>query len=109
MAIRFHLDEHIDSAIAVGLRRRGIDVTTTNDAGLRGAGDEAQLTFAMNQRRVIHTNDPDFLRLDAVGFRHFGIVFCSFGSRTIGQVIEYLTVLDAVMTEEEMLNRVEFC
>jgi len=38
--IRFHLDEHIDSNIARGLRRYGIDVTTTVDAGLRTKSDE---------------------------------------------------------------------
>ncbi len=27
--IRFHLDENVSNAIAEGLRRRGIDVTTT--------------------------------------------------------------------------------
>jgi hypothetical protein len=32
--IRFHLDENVDRAIALGLRRRAIDVTTTKDAGL---------------------------------------------------------------------------
>ena len=33
--IRFHLDEHVDPAIATALRRAGIDVTTTVEAGLR--------------------------------------------------------------------------
>ena len=33
--MRFHLDEHVPHAIAEGLRRRGIDVTTTVEAGLR--------------------------------------------------------------------------
>jgi hypothetical protein len=37
--VRFHLDEHVPPAIAEGLRRRRIDVTTTADAGLRGADD----------------------------------------------------------------------
>jgi hypothetical protein len=37
--IRFHLDENCSHAIAAGLRRRGIDVTTTPEAGLLGAGD----------------------------------------------------------------------
>jgi hypothetical protein len=32
--MRFHLDEHIANAIADGLRRRRIDVTTTVDAAL---------------------------------------------------------------------------
>ena len=30
--IRFHLDEHCPHAVAIGLRRLGIDVTTTTDA-----------------------------------------------------------------------------
>jgi hypothetical protein len=30
LSIKFHLDEHVSGAIAAGLRRRGIDVTTTN-------------------------------------------------------------------------------
>jgi hypothetical protein len=33
--IRFHLDEHVDPAIAAALHRAGIDVTTTVEAGLR--------------------------------------------------------------------------
>lgn len=36
--IRFHLDEHIDPAVADGLRRRHIEVTTAAEAGLLGAG-----------------------------------------------------------------------
>ena len=38
--IRYHLDEHMDNAVAVGLRRRGIDVTTTVEAGLMRASDQ---------------------------------------------------------------------
>jgi hypothetical protein len=41
--IRFHLDEHIDPDIAAALRRHGVDATTTTDAGLRAANDDAQL------------------------------------------------------------------
>ena len=33
--IRFHLDEHVPTAVALGLRRRGIDVTTPADADTR--------------------------------------------------------------------------
>jgi predicted nuclease of predicted toxin-antitoxin system len=108
MAIRYHLDEHVDGAIASGLRRRGIDVSTTVEAGLRGARDVDHIAFAAAQRRVIYTSDPDFLRLAAAGTKHHGVVFSAMGSRRIGQVIEYLTIVHACMTEEEMLNHVEF-
>jgi hypothetical protein len=43
--IRFHLDENVDPAIALGLRRYGIDVTTTNNVGLRTQSDQAQFKF----------------------------------------------------------------
>jgi hypothetical protein len=38
--ILFHLDENCHRAIAEGLRRRGIDVTTTPEVGLISATDE---------------------------------------------------------------------
>ena len=51
--IRFHLDEHIDPAIAAGLRNHGIDVTTAAHAGLLGASDEEHISSALSQDRVI--------------------------------------------------------
>ncbi|MBW4675980.1 MAG: DUF5615 family PIN-like protein [Desmonostoc geniculatum HA4340-LM1] len=57
--IRFHLDENVSNAIAEGLRRRGIDVTTTLEAGLIGASDREQLHFALSQNRVIFTHDSE--------------------------------------------------
>lgn len=71
--IRFHLDEHIDFAVAQGLRRRSIDVTTTADAGLLGADDPEHMAFAVDNSRVIVSNDPDFLRLHDQGVEHPGI------------------------------------
>lgn len=41
--MRFHLDEHVAHAIAHGLRRRGIDVTTTVETGLLSAPDDDHL------------------------------------------------------------------
>jgi hypothetical protein len=58
--IRFHLNEHVDPAIAAALHRAGIDVTTTIQAGLRTQNDEAHLRFARAEGRVIVTRDQDF-------------------------------------------------
>jgi len=38
--IRFYLDEHVARAVALGPRRRGIDVLTVQEAGLAGENDE---------------------------------------------------------------------
>lgn len=62
-AIQLHLDEHVAAAVALGLRLRGIAVTTTAEEGLAAATDEQQLAFAAGQGRVLVTHDADFLRL----------------------------------------------
>jgi len=46
-AIRY-LDENCAKAIAQGLTRRGIDVTTTPEAGLMGAIDEQQAAYCLS-------------------------------------------------------------
>ena len=106
--IRFHLDEHVDPAIAEGLRRHGVDVTTTHDAGLVRAPDEDHITFGIAQRRVIFTQDRDFLRIHAAGMPHAGIAFCHQQTRTIGQIIDSLRLIWEVLEPSEMESRVEF-
>jgi hypothetical protein len=80
--IRFHLDEHVSPGIAEGLRRRGIDVTTTANAGLTGADDVDHIAFAL--------------------------VFCQQGSRSIGEVIRFLALLHACLSADDMQGTVEF-
>jgi Domain of unknown function (DUF5615) len=106
--IRFHLDEHVPPAIAEGLKRRGIDVTTTSDAGLTGADDIDHVAFALTNERVIYTNDEDYLILNDQGVAHAGIVFCHQGSRSIGEIIRFLVLLHACLTAQEMHGTVEF-
>lgn len=106
--IRFHLDENVSQAIAEGLRRRGIDVTTTPDVGLMAATDEAQVEFAQQQGRVIFTQDADFLRLHQAGVAHSGITYCVQGSRSVGEIIRGLVLIWELLEPEEMIGKVEF-
>jgi hypothetical protein len=107
-AIRFHLDEACDPRVAVGLRMRGVAVTTTADAGLLGAADEAHLAFARNESRVILTHDADFLRLHAGGASHTGIVYCPPQARTLGELIRLLVLIWELLEPAEMRGRVEY-
>jgi len=68
--VKFYLDEHIPKGVVEGLRRRGIDVLTVQEAGRSGDSDERQLAFAKKEGRVLVTFDDDFLRLDASGVSH---------------------------------------
>jgi hypothetical protein len=106
--IRFHLDEHVSSAVAAGLRHRGVDVTTADDAGLIAAKDVEHLAFAAASGRVLVTQDVDFLRLHAEGVAHAGIAYCHQQSRTIGEMLRRLVVIHSVLSPEEMTNSVEF-
>jgi uncharacterized protein with PIN domain len=106
--MRFHLDEHVAGSIAKALRQRGIDVTTTAETNLLNAEDEEHLAFALAEGRVVVTQDADFLRQDNKGQSHAGIVYYPQGSRTIGGVIDYLTLMHECMEESEMTGRVEY-
>jgi predicted nuclease of predicted toxin-antitoxin system len=106
--IRFHLDENVDPAIATGLKRYGIDVTTSIDAGLLRAPDEQQVAYGILSGRVIFTQDKDFLRIHATGTPHAGIGYCHRKSRTIGQIIDGLVLIWELLERDEMENRVEF-
>jgi predicted nuclease of predicted toxin-antitoxin system len=106
--IRFHLDEHVAHAVADGLRRLGIDVTTTTDAGLLGATDAEHLHFGLIQQRVIFTEDDDFLVLANAGAGHAGLVYCHQNSSSIGRVIKSLDLIWEIYEPDEMRNRIEF-
>lgn len=106
--LRFHLDEHVPTAIAKGLTFRGIDVTTTPDAGLLGCADEQHLEYARLESRVIFTNDADFLRLASSGHSHAGIVYCPPSTSDIGDVVRFLALMSDCLEPGEMHDRVEF-
>jgi uncharacterized protein DUF5615 len=47
--IKFYLDENVPAALSRGLRRRGVDVLTTLEAGRSGLPDDLQLAFALKE------------------------------------------------------------
>jgi predicted nuclease of predicted toxin-antitoxin system len=102
------LDEHVPHAVAHGLRRREIDVTTTTDAGLIEASDDEHIAFALREQRVIFTNDRDFLRLAATGVSHAGIVYCAPEDSRIGDVIRYLALMHECLSPEDVADKIEY-
>ena len=106
--IRFHLDENINPAVALALRARGVDITSTPEAGLLGQGDDRQLGFAMEQGRVLVTIDADFLRLGQVLTAHPGILYFGPKCRTIGLQIQSLNLVWEIMSPAEMAGHIEY-
>ena len=106
--IKFHLDENVANAIAQGLKRREIDVTTTSERSLIGVSDEVQLEFARSQSRVIFTQDTDFLRMNQANSNHCGIVYSYQGNKSIGEIIKGLILIWELLEPSDMVGKVEF-
>jgi predicted nuclease of predicted toxin-antitoxin system len=106
--IRFLCDEHFPATIAVALRQRGIDIQTVQEAKRAGLSDLEQLHFAAANERVIVTFDTDFLRLAAQGMGHGGIAWCPATKYSIGDLIQRLVLIHAVLTYEDMHNQVKY-
>jgi hypothetical protein len=105
--ISFYLDEHIPNAVAQGLRRRGVNVLTVQEAGRSGFSDPEQLAFALSERRMMITMDSDFLILASRGIGHAGIAYAS-PTRSIGELIGSVMLLCDVLDPDDVTNQVEF-
>ena len=105
--IKFYMDEHVPPAVTEGLRRRGVDVLTAQEAQKLAASDEEHLAFALAQARVIFTQDADCLRLHAAGLRHAGVVYAP-QQTSVGDMIRGLALIAEVLAPDEMTDHVEY-
>ncbi|MGD8263302.1 MAG: DUF5615 family PIN-like protein [Desulfobacterales bacterium] len=110
--MRICTDESVDVAIAQGLQRRGIEAFSARDFDKLGLTDEEQLIFARDERATIFTHDTDFLRIAAQWIderrTHFGVIYCHQNAYRIGDCIRNLRILATVLTQEDMINHIEF-
>ena len=100
---RFFTDEDIYAAIAISLRKSGLDALSTPEAGRRGESDESQLNFAASTGRVLVSfNVAHFAALHAEwlssGREHAGVVVSS--QHTIGDTLHRLIRLARLLTEK---------
>lgn len=107
-SLRFYLDENVPVVVARQLKSRGIDAITARDAGMLGEADVNHLQNAAELGRVLCTHDADFLQIASSGFHHSGIVFGQQDIHYIGEWVSWLTLMHAVYTPEEMINRIEY-
>lgn len=105
--IKFYTDEHVSKVVVKGLRRRGVDVLTVAETGTLGATDDEHLERARNEKRVIFTQDADFLRLHATGKKHAGIVYTPQGT-SVNKIIFGLMLIYQALDPLEMENHIEY-
>lgn len=105
--LRFFLDEDVYAAVAVALRRAGVDAVSTPEAGRLGESDESQLSWATAAGRAIVTfNVAHFARLHAEclqqGRDHAGIVVSA--QRPVGETLRRLLALANAIDGDRMKN-----
>lgn len=105
--LKFYTDEHVSNSVVKGLRLQGVDALTTKEAGMLGADDKEHIAFAMKERRVIFTQDEDFLKLHSRGVKHSGIVYAH-QRAPIGDIVRGLMLIYQVLESDEMENHLEF-
>lgn len=77
------------------------------EANKVGVTDEEHLAFALAERRVVVTQDDDFLRLASPGKDHAGIIYAP-QYTSIGDIIQGLVLIHQVLDAEDMIGNVEY-
>lgn len=112
MSLAFYFDHHVPSAVARGLRSRGIDVLTTQEDGTAESDDEAILKRATELDRVVYTQDDDFLVIAShwqeTGREFAGIVYAEQIGITIGRAVLDLEIIAGATDPDEMRNHIEY-
>ena len=110
--IKIYTNESVSTAVAEGLRRRGIDAQSCRDAGNYGLTDEQQLDYARRNCFVVFTHDDDFLKLNVEyvihGKEHTGIIYAHQRSLNVGDCIRRIKIIVDILSSQEMKNHVEF-
>jgi hypothetical protein len=106
-------DDSMDQALVRGLRARGVDVLTADEAGLIEHSDADHLGYAVSQQRVLCTyNVADFWALHgeylAAGRSHAGLILMPQQRYGLGEQLRRLLRLAATLSPEVMIDRAEF-
>ena len=112
MSVALYMDVHVDRAVTDGLRRRGVDVITAQEDGMRRAPDPVLLDRAMSLSRVIFTQDKDFLseahRGQLAGEPFAGVAYAQQQVVSIGTCVNDLEILTGVFDPVDMANHIVY-
>jgi hypothetical protein len=112
MTLRYYMDVHVPSVITESLRRRGIDVLTSQEDGTREADDESLLQRATDLGRIIFSQDADILRIanewQTRGRSFAGVIFAHQQRIGIGPLVRDLELIAQCCTARELADHVFF-
>ena len=109
MTLTLYMDHNVVRAVTEGCRLNGLDVLTALDDGWHQESDRSILERAGSLKRVVFTQDSDFLVLAADhqvrGVPFTGVIFAKHGGISIRKVIEDLTLICHSLSADEIQNQ----
>jgi len=110
MALALYMDVHIPMAVTEALRRRGLDILTTQDDGTSKQFDADLLQRATDLKRVLFSQDHDFLKITAEWQRQgrpfLGVVFAPQRGVSLGGLANDLELIVNCCEPEELQDNV---
>ncbi|MEO6184010.1 MAG: DUF5615 family PIN-like protein [Verrucomicrobiota bacterium] len=110
MSFSFYMDVHVPFAITRGLRRRGVDVLTSQQDETTEMPDDQLLDRARKLGRVLFTRDQDLLVEAAQRLRtekpFATVVFARQLDVSIGQCVADLEIISKSGKPEEIIGQV---
>ena len=106
--IRFYIDENVEVEVTPQLVQHGIVAVSAKTLGKLGDTDANHLLRATEMGYVLCTYDQDFLRMNAEGVEHAGIIFAVQYQSTIGGWVRALRQIHAETTAEAMNGQVKY-
>lgn len=104
------MDVHIPGAITLGLRRRGIDVLTSQEDLTDKWEDEDLIARATALSRVMFSMDADLRReavkLQRAGIKFHGLIAADQLRVTIGQCVEEPELIAKGLTSDDLANTI---
>lgn len=106
------MDVHVPAAITEGLRRRSLDVLTSQDDGTREVTDEELLHRAWQLSRVLFTQDQDLLRIAhrwRLQEQEFpGVIYLRQRGASVGRCIDDLQLIAECCFADELVGQIVF-
>lgn len=106
------MDVHVPMAVTAALRRRGLDVVTSQEDGTARYEDEALLARAAELGRLLFSQDEDLPRIAAEwqrGGRPLpGLLFATQPGVSLGGLSEDLELVLSCCEIEELRDRVTY-
>lgn len=105
--VSLYLDADVNRKLAEQLRAQGFEATSAREAGNDELSDEAQLTYAVAQKRAIMTHNlkhfmPLFEEWWFADNKHYGIIMSS--QLPLGELLRRILKFLNTVSADEMVN-----